>query len=265
MLPVYEAISFNRIIDQGGRTKPWIVYAQTEIGAKPYVVKLFTPEEIITRNSVECEVIGNVMAREFFELPALKSALVTFSPDFIWNLPHEALVVYEQRDNRIYFATELIDTHIPFDTASIPKDFMLKRIDIDTLFAFDNLIRNRDRDNYKPNILLGKAAAHPIDHELAFDKIDVAHQNLIDGVWDAAICENHIFKSYLRRAMKATKVNYFDTFEEYLRIIDVNKLKPYFAQLRSYGYQTREQLIIPYLDYAKQNCSTFTKLLRGLV
>lgn len=41
MLPVYKAISFQRVLEKGGRTKPWLVLVQTEEKVAPYVVKLF--------------------------------------------------------------------------------------------------------------------------------------------------------------------------------------------------------------------------------
>lgn len=41
MLPVYKAISFERIMT-GGRTKPWLILAETDnYGIQPYVMKLF--------------------------------------------------------------------------------------------------------------------------------------------------------------------------------------------------------------------------------
>ena len=104
-----------------------------------------------------------------------------------------------------------------------------------------------DRTYEKPNILLTKTTAYLIDHELGFYGISQAHQDLIDGRWDAAFSVRHIFVSYLKRAIKETKVNYFDTFEEYLRIMNVKDLVPYFEQLGRHGYVCRDKIIIPHI------------------
>jgi len=69
----------------------------------------------------------------------------------------------------VKFGSELITPHNPF-YASLGKEIIESKIEIDSLFAFDNLIRNRDRNNYKPNLLLSRDSAYLLAHELGFEK-----------------------------------------------------------------------------------------------
>ncbi|HUB59622.1 MAG TPA: hypothetical protein VL978_02905 [Puia sp.] len=81
MLPVYRAISFQRVAEKGGRTKPWVVLVDAGISVEPYVVKVFTPELIQEKDSVTREVLGNVLARQF-DLNVPNAALIDFDDDF---------------------------------------------------------------------------------------------------------------------------------------------------------------------------------------
>jgi len=261
MLPVYEAVGFERILTMGGRTKPWLIFVSNGGNPLPFVVKLFTSEQIKKRSSVECEILGNVLAKEF-DLPVPAAALVHFPKSFIKNLPFEAQIVLTNVDNRIKFGTFLIEPANPF-FPSLPKWLIQSKIDIESAFAFDNLIRNRDRGMYKPNILLSTNEAFLIDHELGFERIEDAMVEFRDNLIDLGFSERHIFYPYLRRAVKQTVSRYFDDFEEHLKYINIRKLNTCFLQLEEFGYVTRKGIIAPYLNEMKQNSSTFVKLLRG--
>ena len=150
MLPVYKAISFNQIIDKGGRTKPWSVLVDTGNGLKPYVVKMFPTEMVEANNSVCKEVLGNVLAREF-HLPVPKAALIEMDNAFQWTISDpEAQAKFEFVDERVKFGSELIVGNYLFNPA-FSKRQASNMIQLDNLFAFDNLIRNRDRGRGKPN------------------------------------------------------------------------------------------------------------------
>ncbi|HEX8677926.1 MAG TPA: hypothetical protein VF700_11930, partial [Segetibacter sp.] len=60
MLPIYKAISFQAILEKGGRTKPWLVLVNTQQSYEPYVVKLFDTDFIEKRDPVANEVLGNI-------------------------------------------------------------------------------------------------------------------------------------------------------------------------------------------------------------
>jgi hypothetical protein len=115
MLPVYKAISFQRVLEKGGRTKPWIVLVQTDQGIVPYVVKLFEPAFVEERDPVANEVIGNTLAREF-GLPVPKAALIDLDEDFVSTIRNPRLLeVLDLRDGRLKFGSELLEGSIRFN------------------------------------------------------------------------------------------------------------------------------------------------------
>lgn len=261
MLPEYQALSFLKIIDKGGRTRPWVVMVDTEIGIKPYVVKLFTEAQIETRNSVVNEVIGAVLAGEFdFQIP--KPALIIFSDSFISTLSNEHRRILDSNDQRIKFGCELLDG-INLFQPDLPQRAINGKIDIDTLFAFDNLIRNRDRNSFKPNLLLKEQNVWLIDHELGFENINTAIASFKYGTIVAD--SGHLFYKYLNKANPKTKQKYFGTFVEYLKNLQLNKLSSYYQQLNRHGFLSNEAEIKEWLELVKQNSTKFVNLLKGTI
>lgn len=265
MLPVYKAISFDKIIKKGGRTLPWSVLVDTPQGIKPYVVKMFTAELVEKRNSVCNEVLGNVLAREF-DLRVPNAALIEMEVDFEMTIKtDEAQEQYDLADERIKFGTELIEGNYLFNMA-FTKRQASKMIELDTLFAFDNMIRNRDRNSGKPNLLVKGDSAFLIDHELGFE-IDVKTlEDYLNGTWEEAFYRYHIFYNYLKKSRKSQKVGYFEEFHEYLRTLNINMLNNYFQQLHKHGYNISFQPILnSYLYELKQNSSNFVNLLKKII
>jgi hypothetical protein len=149
MLPVYKAISFIKILDKGGRTKPWLVFVNTGSKIKPYVVKIFDTQLIEERDSVTNEVLGNIIAKEF-ELPVPQVAFIDMDYDSIQTFRDFTLIdLLGSTDDRLKFGTEYLEGFVQFNTALFAISESKKIIDIDSVFAFDNLIRNADRGNEK--------------------------------------------------------------------------------------------------------------------
>jgi hypothetical protein len=262
MLPVYSAVSINKILQSGGRTKPWLIMAQKDSEIRPFVVKLF-PAAQVDRYPVEAEVLGNILAKETFNFMVPDAALIDFPPEFIRDLSDENKIILESKDERIKFGTSLINNFYPY-SSSIPKSYITKRIQLDTLFAFDNLIRNRDRTERKPNILLTKNDAILIDHELALEKLDLAIAE-ISNISSPLNWSYHIFYNHLKDSIKENKKLYFEEFMEYLRYMNVNVVDSYFMQLDRFGYNCRTKEIKNYLNYAKNNSGKFVKILNALI
>lgn len=265
MLPIYKAIAFDQIIDKGGRTRPWSVLVDTPDGIRPYVVKMFTNQLVTDRDSVTNEVLGNVLAPEF-DLPVPKAAFIEMDEDFRRSIQDEdALVAFDMADDRIKFGTELIDGNVLFNSR-FTRAQASKMIELDTLFAFDCLIRNRDRNAAKPNLLVKSQSAYLIDHELGFEIGPDLITQFRRGEWEDRFYMHHICWNYLRRARRPGKLGYFNTFEEYLRMLNVKALGAYFQQLRGAGYSVdRHGLILKWLVEAKQNSGNFVTLLKGFI
>lgn len=267
MLPIYKAISFQKIIDKGGRTKPWLVLVDTGHDVKPYVVKMFEPGLIHERDSVTNEVLGNVLAKEF-DLPVPKAALIEMDENFRMTIQgHGPAEVFDLKDKRIKFGTELLDGFIQMNTTAFTAAQAKRMIHIDELFAFDNLIRNRDRKfDVKQNLLVNKNKAFLIDHELGFEIDDDTLNEFKIGDWNNSFFKYHLFYRYLKNSRKKSKNEYFETFGEHLKRLNINILNTYFSQLIKYGYsRARHKMIKDYLKEMKTNSGNFVLLLRSFI
>lgn len=266
MLPVYKAISFNKIIEKGGRTKPWLVIVNAGNTPRPYVVKLFETSLIDFKDSVTSEVLGNVLAKEF-NLPVPNAALIDFDDDFIDTIKNQGVLeILEARDTRLKFGSELLDGYVQFDSEAFKTADIKQVIDIDNVFAFDNLIRNPDRKNLKPNILIKSNEAYLIDHELGFEINNETINELKTWQWNSKFYNQHIFYNFLRDSITRHKTEYFDEFGEYLRLLNLNILTPYFHQLIQARYSpVNHGIITNYLTQMKQNSANFVYLMRAKI
>jgi hypothetical protein len=133
------------------------------------------------------------------------------------------------------------------------------------IFAFDNLIRNRDRNFFKPNLLLHSNGCSLIDHEMGFERLEEGMTNLINRSYDTSFARNHIFYQYLKSAKQKTKNEYFETFREYLNYLSVNELDSYMQQLKEHGYTFNQNLIRTYLTEVKRQSAAFVTNLKAAV
>jgi hypothetical protein len=266
MLPVYRAISFQRVLEKGARTKPWLVLVQTRDRVEPYVVKLFDTSQIMEKDSVANEVIGNVLAREF-QLPVPSAALIELDADFLRTVRDPMLTdLLKQKDDRIKFGTVQLPGVFRFDAATITLAEARRMIEPDSVFAFDNLIRNPDRNDVKPNILVRSKEAFLIDHELGFEIKAEIIQELVGWMWNQRYFRYHIFYKLLKNAGHGEKQEFFHEFEECLRTLKVNVLLPYYQQLADHGYASpKHKVTMDYLFEMKRKSANFVNLLKGLI
>jgi hypothetical protein len=259
MIPIYEAISVNSIIPSKiGRNEPWVITAYANNRPENFVVKLFSTQEIESRDNVTNEVLGNVLAAQF-SLNVPDIAFIEFKNDVVMNLTPQQFGQFEKADERLKFATKLISPNTSYNQG-LPKSSIKKRIEMDVLFAYNNLIRNLDRVDNKPNILLTKKDILLIDHELAF-KIE----NTKKVFANQSIAHNHIFYKHLKKARKKDKNDYFNEFQEYLDKLDIGLINKYIQQLYTLNYFKNQKKIINHLTNYKQNSTTFVNSLRQII
>ncbi|MBS1601932.1 MAG: hypothetical protein JST42_04640 [Bacteroidetes bacterium] len=265
MLPLYRATAFNGIIDKGGRTKPWSILVDTGKGYRPFVVKVFSAKMVHESDSVTNEVLGYALAKQF-DLPMPEAALIEMNMDFQLKIGDgQAQMALDDADKRLKFGTELIEGNYLFDP-SLKSWQAAKMIETDTLFAFDNLIRNADRGSVRPNLLVKSKSAYLIDHEQAFQLDNNTIGEFEAGRWEDKFGRHHIFRNYLANARKAIKNEFFNSFEEYLRRMNVVGLNIYFQQLMREGYSAeRHETIRVWLNHCKQNSTNFVALLKKLI
>jgi hypothetical protein len=264
MLPVYKVTSFIKVLEKGGRTKPWVVTVDVGGEIRQFVLKFFDEEAEDKRGHVVNEVLGYALAKQF-DLPIPQAALIECDPIFIQKVPHHLIERYEERDKRIKFGIEYVKDSILYDPWA-KRNVISRRIkNADTIFAFDNLIRNRDRNHGKPNLLLHSDGYSLIDHEMGFEKLEEGMVNLANRSYDSRFASNHIFYQHLKNAKQKTKNEYFEMFREYLNYLSVNELDSFMQQLKEHGYTFNQNLIRTYLTEVKRQSAAFVTNLKAAI
>lgn len=259
VIPVYKAIQISPkvIPEKSGHTKPWVVTAETSTGLIPYVVKLYNYQQVENLHCVTNEIVGNILAKEF-DLRVPTCALIEIPPDLVATLPFEMQDQFENSDDRLKFGTVQLQG-VSSVIAGLNKQQLEKRFNLDTLYAFDNFICNRDRGSVKPNLLLSSEEAYLIDHELCFDKNKMytdAEKTDLEQIYT----KHHLCYSYLKRTVK--KQTFFNEFTFYLRELRLAILNPYFQQLKIEGFDDYSDPIIHRIEHIKLKSTIFVNQLK---
>lgn len=265
MLPIYDAISFDDRILKGGRTRPLIVTIRNEEGKlKQFVVKLYSKREVRENLTVARDVLTVALADEFDLLSPLP-AYIRFTDAFLQTLPNELRAEIKEKEAYLNFGCEYLSGVINFG-ANIPKNTLEGLTGIDTVFAFDNLVRNLDRRyKEKTNLLLHNHDIYLIDHEFCLE-IDFRHIEDLETMNWNYYYQNHVFYPFLSSHSKQTISNYFYEFEELLKRLNVNKLNAYVNQLEYLGFPIPDiEILKRYLEYTKKNSYKFVTLLKGIL
>ncbi len=263
MLPQYQAESFIKELTKGGRTRPWLVQVLAEDRAVPYVVKLFSVAETNQQALLVREVMGSVLAREF-ELQRPEPALVHFGSLFKQTLSEEQRDRLITNDSRPKFGTLYLEGMPVFDT-KFHSQTLRKYADIETVFAFDVLIRNADRTLRKPNLLVEDKQFWLIDHEISQDIPTDFRIRFENGLLHFPY-ENHIFYKYLKRKKPEEKRELFGTFAEYLYRLNPEVLNNYIQQVQDCGYSVEyTALLKAYLYYMKEKNAKFVAFLQNIL
>lgn len=255
-LPVYEAISFQKILDRGGHSKPWLVLINMKGSPHPYVVKLYKTVEIEARNKMTAEVLGNVLAPEF-GLNVPSAAIINFSDDFKMHLNTECEELLSVMDDRPKFGTEFIDGANLYNQGISRKD-TLGFIDPPLLYAFDYFICNRDRNLHKPNLLIKQGSSYLIDHEMALEIDTTTFHNFEMQQWDTRY-QHHLFHHFINQYNE--KKNLFDEFLLYLQGMNLTRIESYFNQLNELGFTTKKDIILNYWKLVQKKSSIFANIL----
>jgi hypothetical protein len=264
VLPIYDAISYENRIVKGGRTRPIIVTVRDEQKQlKQYVVKLYSKKEVEQNQTVAREVITMALAKEF-DLCFPSPAFIRLSNTFSQTLPTELRTEIKGKDSRLKFGCEYIPDALNYGV-NLPKNTLEGLLRIDTIFAFDNLVRNFDRRTEKTNLLLLNHDIYLIDHEYCLS-IETKHiTDLEIHNWNYNY-KNHVFFSFLSGHARKTKEQYFDEFDEYLKHLDIRTLRPYVSQLEHLDFPTPDMEILEYyLLNTRKNSHKFVTLLKGLL
>jgi len=198
----------------GGTTRPWTALVD-DGGELPgvYVVKPFSAHDLGQANYLAAEVMGSVLCGEF-DIATPDFCLVTFEALEGLNCPVEfSKRLAEKQYPQPWFASRSAMPHAEF-TASLLKSHLPKD-EMALLLAFDCLIMNNDRVKRKPNLLIKDKHVLAIDHERAF----AAHRPASADC--SHIAKGHLLFRRVREAHRSKGRQVFDTFQEYLRMLDL--------------------------------------------
>ena len=96
----------------------------------------------------------------------------------------------------------------------------MKKYDLATVYAFDNLVLQTDRRTQKPNLWFSQEEIWLIDHEATFATCENARNELTGNFSWSYYYTNHLFYGVLKGLSRQEKIQCFDTFEEYFRTFD---------------------------------------------
>jgi len=263
-------------MQNGGSTKPWKVFAIKEDGDAapeeiPYVVKLFTSENVIQQPCIAKEFICNYLAGEF-DLQVPDAGIINLSSeDFQGTLSHATKRLFSGKHQGLTFASRLVEGTLVNEQL---RNGFTNVIDCASIFAFDCLIMNIDRGGYrgKPNLLMDDEGFILIDHELSLYFIDdesgEAYQTVISNFNNKITdyrYEKHLFYPRLKN-YRGTKKMLFDSFTECLKHLNIRGLQDLLRNLKESGVDIGANIfLIDYLRILKNNPDKFRNILLGII
>lgn len=281
MLPIYNALILEQSAILGGTTLPCIMVVGDKDGniKGNYVVKVFGQQHIKQYNPTNKEIFANVLAEEF-DLIVPKGAIIYVNEILIAEIQKNPSYRNLELKSGYYFGCEYIESVLSFSDVELSN---YEKWEVESVFAFDVLIRNFDRRIGKPNILATEANFILIDHDLSLDiqksfieyiEFD-NYQNLIHGVKGEHIFLDFLKKSqvesdnnenFVRTVLYNRSVNDFNDFCENLRNLNLNELDFVVNQLDELGLDISDyENIKSYLTNIKRNTNVFQNLLKKLI
>lgn len=257
MIPIYKATRLMKGSLRGGTTLPCLMTVIDDKGIiqGTYVVKVFDRKDIEQYNPTNKEIIANHLAEEF-DLPVPKMAIIEVSETIVKELSNKKDYSGKNLKSGLYFGCEFIeDTK---DYIGAIKNSNYDTWELETIFAFDALIRNFDRVIKKPNILFKNGSFILIDHELSLNYLVIDdYKNVLQGAKG-----KHIFLKHLQSKHKKNPIT-FNDFIESLRTLNLSKLVQLKDFLKEYDFEVNDfDTIIHYLETVKRNISDFRTVLQ---
>lgn len=248
---------------KGGTTRPMVALGEN---GSPYVLKLFNKRDALQRSYTVAEAFAFLIAKNF-DLKIPNAVLMT--------VPKELLKYYKTSNSDLHELLlgkdltkpsfgSLYYSGLPTYSPTL-NDKLLEIDEFESIYAFDLLILNEDRRKVKPNILRSNHYLI-IDHEKAFEGTRYALENFTKAILPS-FHKNHLFYEILCSKEKKNPGSVsFETFLEYLRLLDTSKLEQeikYFVSLGFDEIECTEWLY--YIIEIKKNSTKFVALLKSSI
>lgn len=261
-------------VEFGGSTKPWAIFSivKGDVNSveRPYVVKLFSQSQVSQHPCIAKEFICNSLAIEF-DLFAPEAGIVNlFESNFIKTLNKKELNILNGKFRGNTYASELLSAVLVNEQITNPFDIDQRAM----IYAFDCLVINSDRWGMrkKPNLMIYNNDFMLIDHELSFPFMDSYDRASLDAILEhfhngrlLYQFKNHLFYNSLK-TYRGIKKNLFDTFQEYLKTINIEKLHHLIEELQMMDIDVRsENLLFEYIGEIKANSKFFSDVVLGTI
>jgi len=247
---------------KGGTTKPleiWATDQYNDLGK--YVVKNFKKDTVDTYSTAK-EIIACEIAAKF-------DILV---PEYaVINISDEELMKYYDASEMLRlksgykFCSRFIEQSVMFNPL-VSNDF-ISQYQIENIFAFDVLMRNSDRGQYrnKPNLLINDSELMIIDHELTLPFIN---SNAGATDYEKSLSNygysNHTLIDHLKSIKSKNYI--FEEFIEILHRINFEDLHAVFDDMDTFEieYGDRDNYL-HYFKWCKQNIGIVKKYLSIMI
>lgn len=260
MFDIHNIVAVDKIGMIGGSTYPSLMTLSNSSGSivGQYVVKVFSQNHINQTQPTVKELISNILASKF-DLNVPDPVLVRVNQHTIEELKRSGKFDGKVLLPGLYFGCKYIENAL--DYSPLLKDTSFDYWSIETIFAFDVLIRNVDRRKGKPNIFLSEDQIYLIDHELSFGLFNKSFLDFYENEgWE--FITNHdsryLFIDRLRRINTKDPLT-FETFFYYLSTLNLNFIGNIIDVFKQYEVEILN--IKDYLYYVKTNPELFKKLL----
>ena len=261
LLPIIRITEFLEETVSGGTTRPMLVIGED---GRKYVLKIFSKKDSSQRSYTVAEVMANILAKDF-DLNIPEGVYMTIDKFLLKTIQQTQPSIHRKLEEKevdfILFGSLYYEGYPTYSPAK--SDKLLDLDEFESILAFDMLIANNDRRLAKPNILRGPEHYLLIDHEKAFEGLTVHLENIRKGVLPYYFNEHLFFNKLKAENIKTQNSVKFETFEEYFRILSLDKLEENVNFLVENGYNEAEcNGWFNYIRLQKENYRNFITLLK---
>ncbi|MFY8032957.1 MAG: HipA family kinase [Flexibacteraceae bacterium] len=249
-MEIITGLRFKNIVKSGSQ-KAWEIDGLDQYGNEnTWCVKLYSP--INHNQSTINDIICSTLAREL-EVSTPDFGMLRMTSEFKELLPNDQITRFDKLRQDYLFCTKWIN-----DATIINPISELKKIanyELESVYAFDFLVQNKDRRFEKPNLLISNAECFIIDHEMTFV---AAHLSFPRN--EISIPKNHLLMEYL----KHNSLTSFDTFQEVFKHFKVSAMENLPQEIEAVGYDLDySYIVLTYLEEVSTNSQLFIKKLKA--
>ncbi len=252
IVPIHIAYRFIKPL-AGGTTRPWLIEVDTgKDFPERFVLKLFSKSDLEQENYIAHEILGSALARSL-DLRTPGIALIKLTDDFKATVPELQLKDLSKCPEGLKFASAHI---LGQEYSATLHSRYLTKDDFPTIFAFDMLIANTDRNLRKPNMLIADQQFYLFDHERAFGFEEPDMRKL------GYLIKDHLLYPRVKKLFRFSGENLFDTLKFYLEELRFTEIHPLLTQLE--GLQLageKERRWIEYVEMVQSDPVKFINLL----